>query len=553
MDDGRGLGRTRRITKIESAYDGRHRRHDSEGTGQRQERRVGLRAGVPHLAGASAFTCVMHRTHLAGQQARTAHLLVVGSGHVLAAEGDGRGYHSCELAGEGRTDQPRQMSADNEHEPRQLTTQYVGMIVRGLLHARPIQLLAFLVSVCLFSASLKAQDEHHHPVAAPATTDWSWTTDANVIAGYNYQGRKFADFWAWESQNWMMLSGERALGPGRLTLQGMLSFEPFTIGRLVYANGLTTVGDRVSVRVPAGGSPQAFQTGESYQRSPLINYQHPHDLLMGLGATYRFDRGPVKYFIGADLVGSPALGPTPYMHRESGRDNPSAPLTHHYLDSTHSTPGVVRGGVEVGQLMFEASTFRGAEPDEDRLNIERPRLDSWSARTTWRRGSWQAQFSGGRLHEPEWFEPVDVTRLTASIGFNGAVASRPLAVTAAWGENREIGLGFALDGYLLEWDLRATRHDTVYGRAESVLKEIFGLGVHPRGLLNHPRNFSHIDALTIGYVRDLPSIGSSRLGIGVDTTLHWTSADLVEYYGSPRSYHVFLRWRPDRTAPAHIH
>jgi len=261
----------------------------------------------------------------------------------------------------------------------------------------------------------------------------------------------------------------------------------------------------------------------------------------------------VKYVIGADLVGSPALGPTAYMHRESGRDNPSAPLTHHYLDSTHSTPGVVRGGVEVGQMMFEASTFRGAEPDENRTNIERPQLDSWSARTTWRRGPWQAQFSGGHLHEPEWFEPVDVVRLTASIAFNGAVASRPLAVTAAWGQNREPVLGFSLDGYLLEWDVRAARNDTIYGRAESVLKEIFGLGVHPRGLLNHPRSFSRIDALTIGYVRDIPIPGSNRIGIGVDATLHRPSADLIEYYGSPHSYHVFLRWRPDRTSPAHVH
>jgi hypothetical protein len=272
---------------------------------------------------------------------------------------------------------------------------------------------------------------------------------------------------------------------------------------------------------------------------------------MDLGATYRFERGRLKYLVEADLVGSPALGPPAFMHRESARDNPSAPLTHHNLDSTHISPGVLRGAVELGQIAFEASTFRGAEPDEDRLNIERPRLDSWAARTTWRRGPWHAQFSGGRLHEPEWFEPVDVTRLTASIAFNGAVASRPLAVTAAWGENRE--LGFALDGYLLEWNFRMGRNDTLYGRAESVLKEIFGLGVHPRGLLNHPRNFSHIDALTLGYVRDLPIAGLSRIGIGVDTTLHRPSADLIEYYGSPHSYHVFLRWRPDRTSAPHVH
>jgi hypothetical protein len=50
---------------------------------------------------------------------------------------------------------------------------------------------------------------------------------------------------------------------------------------------------------------------------------------------------------------------------------------------------------------------------------------------------WQAQFSGGRLHEPEWFEPYDVTRLTASIAFDGTVGARPLSATLAWGENRE--------------------------------------------------------------------------------------------------------------------
>jgi hypothetical protein len=142
-----------------------------------------------------------------------------------------------------------------------------------------------------------------------------------------------------------------------------------------------------------------------------------------------------------------------------------------------------------------------------------------------------------------------VTRLTASIGFTGAVAGRRLAATAAWGQNRE--LNFALDGYLLEWDLRLSAADTIYGRGESVLKEIFGLGVHPAGLLNHPRNFSQINALTVGYVRELPVV--SGIGLGADVTVYDTSQDLIEYYGSPHSYHVFVRWRPNRAAPSHVH
>jgi hypothetical protein len=434
---------------------------------------------------------------------------------------------------------------------------------RRRLRSRPIQIPVLVFAVWMASAvAVRGQDdseppEHQHAAAA-GNSAWTWTTDANVFAGYNYQQRLFADFSAWESQNWFMVSGERPVGRGTLTLNGMFSLEPWTIGRLVYGQGIFGSAQRVYAytatgqQVPVGGSPQAFQTGESYLGSPLINYQHPHDLFMGLGATYRFAAGRAKYMLGADLVGSPALGPTPFMHRESARDNPSVPLTHHYMDSTHITTGVVRSGVEVGQVMFEASAFRGEEPDEDRLNIDQPRLDSWSVRGSWRRGPWSAQVSGGRLHKPEWFEPVDVIRLTASAGFNGTVASRPLALTAGWGQNRDVGL-FALDGYLVEWDLQVSPSDTIYGRGESMLKEIFGLGVHPAGLLNHPRNFSHIDALTVGYVREMPMIAVIRLGIGADITVYRTSPDLVSYYGSPKSYHVFFRWRPGAAAPTHIH
>src|SRR5262249_43351141 len=159
---------------------------------------------------------------------------------------------------------------------------------------------------------------------------------------------------------------------GRVTLIGMASLEPLTVA--------------------PQGSPQLFQTGESYKSIPIVNFQHQHDLVMALGFTYRLPAGRLTYIAEADLVGSPTLGPIPFMHRESARDNPEVPLTHHYLDSTHISYGVVRGGVGVGPFVFEASGFRGAEPDENRFNIERPRIDSWAARVGWTSGPWTAQF-----------------------------------------------------------------------------------------------------------------------------------------------------------------
>jgi hypothetical protein len=437
------------------------------------------------------------------------------------------------------------------------------MMGRGYLRL-PIQIL---VLFSLLPTRVAAQDqppapmppEHHHEAAPTSDTGWSWATDANVFAGYNYQERLFADFAAIESQNWFMLAGTHNAGPGRLTVTGMLSLEPLTIGRLVYAGdgGMARVYaiSPTGQRVPFGGSPQIFQTGESWQSVPLVNIQHPHDLIMGLGVTYRIAGPKAAYIFGADLVGSPTLGPTAFMHRESARDNPQVPLTHHDLDSTHISEGVVRAGVEKGPMTFEASVFRGEEPDQDdnRYNIEKPVLDSWAARVSWRRGPWQAQFSGGRLQKPEWFEPYENTRLTASIEYNGAIASRPLAATLAWGHHvEENGFNDHADGYLLEWDLRATDRLSIYGRAEDSTKEIFGLGLHPTGF-NHKHFYSHIDPLTIGFVRDIAPARYGRLGIGADATVYRMSEDLIQYFDGSRSFHVFLRWRPLRSTVAHVH
>ena len=379
-----------------------------------------------------------------------------------------------------------------------------------------------------------AQD-HVHETSAPTSGPWQIVTDGNVFVGYNYQTRHFADYSAWESQNWFMGAAGRQVGRGRFTALAMLSLEPFTMH------------DR--------GSPQLFQTGESFQRIPLVNFQHPHDLLMGLGITYAGTARRATYTVGADLVGSPTLGPTAFMHRASARDNPQVPLIHHYLDSTHITPGVLRAGVGFGSVTVEGSVFRGAGPDEDRLNIERPVLDSWAARVRWQRGPWNAQFSGGHLRQPEWFEPYDADRITASIGFDGRIKARPLAVTLAWGENRQFnGFNGNVDGFLLEAGLRASDSSTFYGRAEVTAKELFGLGPHLKED-RHPHTFSDITALTIGYIRDVAFPRLGRIGVGADFTGYRMAPDLLPFFEASKSVHVFLRWRPRAAAGtgAHVH
>jgi len=396
--------------------------------------------------------------------------------------------------------------------------------------------LGIAITVSAVSAA-RAQDDDQHmrdmTTMAPPPQSWTWMADGNVFYGYNKQQRHFADFSAWESQNWFMGGGEHALGPGRLTLQAMLSLEPFTI--------------------QPQGSPQLFQTGESYQRVPLVDFQHPHDLLMNLSGSYRYSTAVATFDIGGGLVGAPALGPTAFMHRESARDNPQVPLTHHSMDSTHISWGVVTAGVERGGFTLEASGFRGEEPDEDRINIDRPRIDSYSGRVSWRRGPWAVQFSGGRLHEPEWFEPYDETRLTASLEFNGNVRTRPVSATFGWGESREAVVQNGVsDNFLAEWDVRASRAISIYGRAEIVEKQILGLGTHSKGEV-YAEVYSHVDVLTIGAIHDVLSARWAHVGIGADMTLYHLSPDLLGDFEGSRSYHVFARWRPGAPQMHHTH
>ncbi|MBI3403570.1 MAG: hypothetical protein HY048_19325 [Acidobacteria bacterium] len=84
----------------------------------------------------------------------------------------------------------------------------------------------------LLTPSVQAQDQEQHPpehhhVADPApVAAWTWTSDANAFYGYNYQQRKFADFWAWESQNWFIRVSPLARSPAVLRRRAFVSRVP---------------------------------------------------------------------------------------------------------------------------------------------------------------------------------------------------------------------------------------------------------------------------------------------------------------------------------------
>jgi hypothetical protein len=122
------------------------------------------------------------------------------------------------------------------------------------------------------------------------------------------------------------------------------------------------------------GYPLLLAAGESADGiTPLIDRQHPHELFMELSASYSHrlsDRSSV--FLYADLPDEPAVGPPAFMHRLSIMDSPGAPISHHWLDSTHIVFGLVTVGFVYDSWKVEVSRFKGREPDEDRYDIENP-------------------------------------------------------------------------------------------------------------------------------------------------------------------------------------
>ena len=375
-----------------------------------------------------------------------------------------------------------------------------------------------MAALLMFSSLAWAQHEHH----LPAPDDgWGWGFESSAFLTANLQDRKFRDFHQVESQNWLMATAARRLGAGSLSVHGMLSFEPFTLRDL--------------------GSSQVFQTGETFGGAPLIDYQHPHDLIMGVSATYERPFQGTTLILRGGLVDEPALGPTAFMHRATAMLHPTAPLSHHELDSTHITHGVITAGVRRGAWQIETSAFQGREPDEDRTDLDLGALDSYAMRVSWIRGDTRAQLSAGRLEEPHVTEPGDVTRITASVEHGGVIAGRALGLTIAWGQNRE---PFAVEnGWLSEATLQLWPRATAYLRGEIADKHIIGAGgAHPPGQ-QHPHIISRVGALTVGYQHQLWRDATHAISVGTDITGYRVPAELDDAYGRPLSAHIYVRWQ----------
>jgi hypothetical protein len=356
---------------------------------------------------------------------------------------------------------------------------------------------------------------------------WQLMLHENVFVQYltDSSGRAADQF---GSINWVMGMAAREVGSGHVSLTGMFSAEPWTIGGCGY--------------------PDLLASGELCQGEKIHDRQHPHDLVMELAGEYDAPlRGSTRWQVYGGPAGEPALGPVAYPHRPSALPNPLAPITHHWLDSTHVAFGVVTGGLYGRRWKAEASVFNGREPDEHRADFDFGALDSVSARFWFLpTANLAMQISAGRLTEAEATEHSgarsDVTRVTASATYHAAVGARGFwASTVAWGHNREPGVG--TNGLLVESTLTLADRDTWFGRLEIVGKTAHDLNVPE---LDAADDVFAVQKLQGGYTRYFPAWKGFKAGIGASVSAGFVPGSLEPVYGGRvnTSFGMFLTVRP---------
>ncbi len=353
--------------------------------------------------------------------------------------------------------------------------------------------------------------------------DWMTMWHAMFNGVYDHQGGPRGDTKTFAG-GMLMAMAQRQVEASTFGFRAMLSPDPF---------------------MGASGYPNLLATGETADgRTHLVDRQHPHDLFMELAATYSYQFAKTSsVFLYAGLPGEPALGPPAFMHRTSGLDNPEAPITHHWLDSTHITFGVLTAGVVLDTVKLEASSFRGREPDQYRYDIEAPKFDSYSARASWNpTKELSMQVSWGHIESPEQLMPmVNENRVTASLSYTKQFNEGNLwATTLAWGRKYNLP-GNTLDGYLAESELIFRNGITLFARAERVQNdELLERGEIVTGFVA-PHPVFTVSKVSAGGIYDFVRTQNMKFGVGALASRYGIPGALKSEYGDPTSYMIFAR------------
>lgn len=335
--------------------------------------------------------------------------------------------------------------------------------------------------------------------------------------------------------DWEMLMAMRSTAGGTLRLTAMTSIEALVLGERGY--------------------PELLQTGNFERNARIANWQHPHDLVGELSATYdRSLSGRVAASLYVAAVGEPAIGPVSYRHRQSSALNPMAPLSHHALDMTHVSNGVATIGIYTKMLKLEGSAFNAREPDNYRFDIDydRARLDSYSGRATFVQSNVAVSAWAGYVYAHDRLEDaIGMQRYGTSVstqvgGWSTTVAygydvhhhgSRIHSHGDANAKTYNVATAF-----LAESSIPISGAWAAHGRFEQVDKNADELGFFGGDLM---QSFK-IRPVTLGLSYSLPSLGDASIAIGGQATVTLLPKDLESTYRTrqPKGFVAYVNLRP---------
>jgi hypothetical protein len=399
------------------------------------------------------------------------------------------------------------------------------------MYGRSVRALAAVVLTLLASVAVRAQDAdeethdqtHDMSQMDMASSAWRFMQDGSFSAVFNHQGGPRGGNQV-TAVNWWMGMLSRPLKSGQLTLSGMFSLEPATVGTRGYR--------------------ELFQSGEAVDDRPNIDHQHPHDAFMQLSASWaKALSASTAVSVAAAPAGEPALGPIAFMHRASAAAILFAPLGHHTFDATHVSFGVVTGGVSRGRWGFEGSVFNGREPDQHRWDVDLAAPDSVSGRVWFRpSGEWAFQVSTGHLVQPEALEPGNVTRTTASTSWTRARPDSLSAMTVGYGRNDRAGQQAAFGEFTSERGACTLSSRLEFVQIEN---ELLADDLAFASTADRAKHLDAVGALTLGAIRRVGRWGGLETGVGMNATVYAVPEALRTTYGAhPFSFQLFVQVRP---------
>jgi hypothetical protein len=370
------------------------------------------------------------------------------------------------------------------------------------------------------------------PPASSCPSGQQWDPSMNMCMPGKDSSKSAVMFHLNQFMVYSSTSGPR--GQSRLTGPGMWM--------LMYDNNLSptnrlhidVMGSPEQLTVGDRGTPQLLQTEN-------IDAMHAHDTIMAFEfrdvvALGGDDKQQLTFLFAPR--GEAAIGPVPFMHRQSAEGNPDAPLGHGLQDGFHDASTVFGVEYQSARTTIEATGFSGQDiswpfplhsPDSYGLRVSQGIDDHVSVGASYADALVPTDAGGAERNR----------FLSAWLTTSNAIDDDTLKSSFIWGQGRA-GHDAALNSFLAEAVYQSGRN-AFYGRAE-----ILQITPEQLAITHGPTNAKWVKALTVGYERTLFEDEDISLRVGGSYTKDFVPAEFRPDYGSdPRGVKVYLRLKLD--------